>query len=89
MKVFYAGDSARGGSANYLLGILHSMKATVRHVPPGKKLTPSHFKTKWDVIVLSDFGRSDCPNGAQKMIEAQVKAGAGFLMIGGWGSFFV
>ena len=98
-RILYAGDSEVGGPANYLLGILKFLKARVTHVPPGKILRPSFFKTnrdrspkgpvpkRYDEIILSDFSKTATPPATQKIIAEQVKKGTGLLMIGGWASF--
>lgn len=87
MKVFYAGDSPAGGPANYLLAVLKSMRAKVTHIPPGQKITSADLKPSYDVIIFSDYS-ADCVNPAEaKRVTLQVKGGAGFLMVGGWGSF--
>jgi uncharacterized membrane protein len=87
MRVLYAGDSPLGGPANYLLGILRSLRAKVVHLPPSKVLRPLHLKRKYDAIVLSDFPRSQTPLASQRAIRDQVGKGTGLLMVGGWGSF--
>lgn len=87
MEIFYAGDSQVGGPANYLLGVLKSMKARVKHVPPGRPLRVPDVKDKFKVFILSDFSRKDCPGKIQRKILEQVQEGSGLLMIGGWSSF--
>lgn len=87
MKVFYAGDSPVGGAANYLLGVLKSVKANVTHVPPAQKTGPADLRMNFDVILLSDYSQKNLLPGAEKAIVEKVKAGAGLMMIGGWGSF--
>lgn len=87
MKVFYAGDSAAGGAANYLLGILKSLRAEVTHVPPSKKLTSALIKKRFDAFILSDMPSTQVLAEAQRNIVRQVEKGAGLLMIGGWASF--
>ena len=85
--ILYAGDSAVGGPANYLLAALRRLKVRVTHVPPGKILTPRLLRKRYGAILLSDFSRKDTPAASQKAIARQVKAGTGLLMVGGWGSF--
>src|SRR3989338_365414 len=87
MKVLYAGDSPLGGSANYLLGILNFLRADVLHLAPAEILSSQHFKKQFDVIIFSDYSRDSAPDSSQKIVVEQVQNGAGFLMIGGWGSF--
>ena len=87
VKVLYAGDSPVGGAANYLLGVLKFMKADVTHVPPAQKMPARLFKKKYDVILLSDYSHKKLLPGTEEALVRQVKAGAGLLMVGGWGSF--
>jgi len=87
VKVLYAGDSPAGGPANYLLGILNSLRANYVHVPPGKTLRPGLFKKRFDAIILSDFSKKDLPRDSEKALVGQLERGAGLLMVGGWGSF--
>ena len=87
MRILYAGDSRAGGSANYLLGVLRFLRAGVTHVPPGKILSPSYFRRRYDAILLSDFSRKDLPAASERALARQVEKGAGLLMIGGWASF--
>ncbi len=87
MKILYAGDSPVGGPANYLLGILHSLKADCLHLAPTEVLKPSLLKKHFDLILLSDFSRKQTPDISQRLIAGQVMSGCGFLMVGGWGSF--
>ena len=87
MNMLYAGDSAVGGSANYLLGILRGMHAKTVHIPPSETLSPRLLSCRYDAIILSDFPAERVSRAAQRAIARQVEAGAGLLMIGGWGSF--
>jgi uncharacterized membrane protein len=87
MKILYAGDSPAGGSANYLLGILKSIRAEVTHVPPSKTLSPKLLKKRFDAMILSDYSKDRVGSLSEKMMIGQVERGAGFLMVGGWASF--
>ena len=87
MRVLYAGDSEAGGPANYLLGILRLLRARVTHIPPSRKLKPSLFKKRFDVIIVSDFSKRNTPVSSEKAIVNQIEEGSGLLMVGGWGSF--
>ena len=87
VRILYAGDSGPDGAARYLLGILHSMRAVVTHIPPSQKLSPRLFHQRYDVILLSDFPRKHAPSAAQKAIEEQVRRRTGLMMVGGWASF--
>lgn len=86
-RILYAGDSPAGGAANYLLGVLNSMKAQVRHLAPEQKLEPASLNIRYDVIILSDFSSRQVSSQSQAAILEQVQDGTGLVMIGGWGSF--
>ena len=86
-KIFYAGDSPAGGPANYLLAILGSLGVDLTHVPPGQRVGPELMREEFDGFILSDFSRKDLDARADMLMEAQVRRGAGLLMVGGWGSF--
>jgi len=87
MRILYAGDSEAGGAANYLLAILHFLKADFIHAPPGKVLRPALFRRRFDAFLLSDFSKRDLPRLSENSLAEQVKQGSGLLMVGGWGSF--
>ena len=87
MKVLYAGDSPPGGSADYLLGILYRLRASVRHVLPQQPLSLRLARECYDAIILSDYPRRALPAAADRILVQQVDRGAGLLMVGGWASF--
>ncbi len=87
MRIFYAGDGHVGGAADYLLGILRSLRAEVTHVPPSAIVRPQHLRRRYDAILFSDQPRIRVPHTAQQAVAQQVADGAGLLMIGGWASF--
>ena len=87
MKILYAGDSPAGGAANYLLGILKSLKADLFHLAPSEILKARFLQKKYDAFILSDFSRKNLPKDSEKILTEQVEKGAGLLMVGGWGSF--
>ncbi|MDP3919333.1 MAG: glutamine amidotransferase [Candidatus Omnitrophota bacterium] len=86
-RILYAGDSTVDGPARYLLGIIKSLPVECVHVPPAKKIPPRMLKRKFDAIILSDYSKTQLPAASEKAIIEQVRAGTGFMMVGGWGSF--
>ena len=86
-KILYCGDSPVGGAANYLLGALRHMRARVVHLPPAEKLRPKDLQKSYDVIIFSDYSKTEVDSKVERLITAQVESGTGFLMIGGWGSY--
>ncbi len=87
LKVLYAGDSPVGGAANYLLGILNSIRAEVTHLAPSEKMTEKILERNFDVIIFSDYSRDKVSDACQAVIARKTAEGTGFLMIGGWGSY--
>jgi uncharacterized membrane protein len=87
MRVLYAGDSEVGGPANFLLGILNSLRAKVIHISPQKILSNRYFAKPFDAIILSDYPEHRVPETSQRRIMECVNGGAGLLMVGGWSSF--
>jgi len=87
IKILYAGDSDLGGAANYLYGVLRTLKADITHIPPSKPIAASRLKSKYDVILLSDYPKQQLSASSETALVKQVEEGAGFMMIGGWGSF--
>lgn len=87
MKVLYLGDSPAGGPANYLLGILGSLKAQVRHTPPGEIIPSSYLRVRPDLIIISDYEYRLLSPANETSFRKWLDAGTGLLMIGGWASF--
>lgn len=86
-SILYAGDSWEGGPANYLLGALRRGPQSCFHVPPAMRMTPQILERGFDAFIFSDYSREMMTDECQQIIEKKVQAGAGLLMIGGWGSF--
>ena len=87
-SVLYAGDSAVGGAANYLLGVLRYGGFKVSHVPPSQPLSRAHLKgARWGATLLSDYAAKQCSKLVQDEIGRQVSQGSGLMMVGGWASF--
>lgn len=83
----YLGDGPAEHNARYLLGIAKRMKRSVVHVPPGKKLSEKTLSKSFSLIIISDYSRKNLSPNVMKKMALQASKGAGFLMIGGWGSF--
>ncbi len=87
MRILYAGDSSPGGTADYILAVLRTLRASVRHVPPADRLTLRDVSRRLDAVILSDMSAAHVPLPVQAAIARQVAQGTGLLMVGGWGSF--
>lgn len=86
MRILFAGETP-GSSANYVLGILRSLRADVVHVPASTRLSLRSLARRFDAFIFSDFAQQDAPLASQRAIVRQAEQGSGLLMIGGWGSF--
>ena len=86
LRVLYAGDGRRGQAADYLLAVLRRMRARVRYVPSNQRLASSALRGT-DAVIFSDYGRDRLSRSVEAEFLARLRGGAGFLMIGGWGSF--
>jgi uncharacterized membrane protein len=72
-------------AARYLLGAIDAGGHTLRHVESRQRLDT--LDERYDVIIFSDFIASQLGAAAAAALVDQVQAGAGLIMIGGWGSF--
>lgn len=87
MKILYCGDSAVGGAANYLLGVLADMKAAVTHVPPSRTLDAAKASRRWDLVILSDYPAARA-RGVERVLADSIRSqNSGLLMLGGWASY--
>lgn len=87
MNVLFLGEEPLPGSSRYLLAVLRILRARVNHVSSKERLTHTLLRKHYDVILLSDFPRSQTSLKTQAMIADSAVAGCGLMMIGGWGSF--
>ena len=85
--VLYAGDGLLTGAAAYLGGVMTHCKIPFDHVPSTKSFTPDLLRTGRKLLILSDFPASHIPSKMMTDIKAQIHAGMGLLMVGGWQSF--
>jgi len=85
--VLLAGEDRPPGSGRYLLGLLARLGATVTHVPSGDALRLAVADAPYDLFIFSDFASAHASAAVQARISAQVQAGSGLCMVGGWGSF--
>lgn len=77
------GESA--GSARYLTGALAEGGYTLRHIEGREQL--DRLDELADVVIISDYPARHLSANAAEAIVAAVEGGAGFVMLGGWGSF--
>lgn len=87
MRVLLAGEDPPPGSGADLIAVLNTLGASCTYVPSPIPLTARHLHSRADVLIFSDYPRARATASLQRTIADQVRAGAGLLMVGGWGSF--
>ncbi|MEQ9569162.1 MAG: glutamine amidotransferase, partial [Longimicrobiales bacterium] len=86
-RILYAGDTHLRGPAAYLAGVLSRAGLPFDYVPSDAPLRPTLEKTEPRLYVLSDYPVKQLAEADFRRIIADIEAGAGLLMIGGWDSF--
>lgn len=85
--ILYCGDHALGDAARYLAGALRAAGLAFDYLPSDKRFSRVTASKNYSLYILSDYpSRFLGPTNARWIAE-NVRAGAGLLMIGGWGSF--
>ncbi len=87
-NVLFAGDGSLLNAAAYLGGAMTYNNISFDHLESGSALGLDQLNESYDLIILSDYPRNNISEKAMKQIIAKVKSGTGFLMIGGWESFY-
>jgi len=85
--VLYLGDTSLSGAAGYLAGLMTAFAIGFEYVPSDQTLSSELPSVERKLFVLSDYPSTRMPRAVQAIVLAQVKRGAGLLMIGGWESF--
>lgn len=86
-KIHYFGDDDPQKAAAYLAGVLSHHKIPFTHVPGERKFADAVGDDVPAGYVFSDYPSKNLTERDMRKITADVNAGAGFLMIGGWESF--
>lgn len=86
-SLIYFGDTALGGAAAYLAGILTHAGWRYDYVPSHVAADAALLATERRAFILSDYPAAMFDAAAQRLLLAQVERGAGLLMCGGWESF--
>lgn len=86
-KAVYLGDDRIGGAASYLSGVMKHFGIPFDRVDSTDAPPADFFDAPYSLYILSDYPRKMFPDGALEKIAANVAAGSGLLMIGGWESF--
>ena len=85
--MLYLGDTSLSGAAGYLAGLMTAFGTGYEYLPSDQALSSELASVERKLFVLSDYPASRMPGAVQEIVLAQVKRGAGLLMIGGWESF--
>lgn len=86
-KILYFGDTHLKDAAAYLAGVMDHCGWTFDYVPSDAKPASDQWNSNYGLYILSDYPAAQLRDEDQHRLLAQVAAGAGLLMIGGWESF--
>ncbi len=84
--ILYCGDHTLDDAARYLAGALHSGGWRFDYLPSDARFTRAAARP-YGLYILSDYPKRFLGAAGAERIARDVRAGAGLLMIGGWGSF--
>jgi hypothetical protein len=85
--ILYCGDTALAGAAAYLAGLLTAWGEAFDYRPSHQLLGDDDVSESRPLYIFSDYPAANLSPARQQRIAADVAAGAGLLMIGGWESF--
>lgn len=85
--ILYLGDTSLTGAASYLAGVIQYSGWQFEYVPSNQRADGALFAETRRLFVLSDYPSVNMDAALQEKLCAQVAAGAGLLMIGGWESY--
>jgi len=85
--ILYAGDTSLTAAASYLAGVLTHAGLTFDYVASDEPLSPRLAQAEPRLYLISDYPVKNLSAGDFRRIVADVRAGAGLLMIGGWESY--
>jgi hypothetical protein len=85
--VLYLGDDNLGGAAAYLAGLMTHWGWSFDHIPSEQPAPPRAADASRKLFILSDYPAARLEPALQKRLAARVAAGAGLVMLGGWGSY--
>lgn len=85
--VLYLGDTALGGAAAYLAGVMTRAGLTFDYRPSDAALRADDIAAPHALYVLSDYAAKMIAPKLQDRIVENVARGAGLLMLGGWETY--
>src|SRR6185437_9918590 len=85
--ILYLGDTSLNGAAGYLAGLMTAFGMAFDYFPSDRTLSAKAARDARKLFVLSDYPSAMMAADAAAAVLAQVKHGAGLIMIGGWESF--
>lgn len=84
--VLYLGDTSLSTAAGYLAGLMSHDRVGYDYLPSDRSVNGETDSPR-ALYIVSDYPARMMGDDVQRRIVAQVTAGAGLLMIGGWESF--
>lgn len=85
-SILYCGDTSLATAASYLGGVIASTGLEFDYVASDREL-PGESLAGRRLYILSDYPAARVSRATQVALVANVAAGAGLLMIGGWESY--
>ena len=86
-SVLYLGDTTLREAGSYLAGVMSFHRISFDYLASDQKFSSSFLGRKYAAVIISDYPACNFSTAQLDTIAAQVKAGQGLLMIGGWESF--
>jgi len=86
-RILYAGDTSLRGAAAYLAGVLTHAGLAFDYVSSDEPLAPHIAVAETALYIISDYPVKHFVAADFRRVAADVRDGAGLLMIGGWESF--
>ncbi|MFO1092983.1 MAG: glutamine amidotransferase [Planctomycetaceae bacterium] len=86
-SILYLGDTALGGAAAYLAGVMTRAGLTFDYRPSDAALRADDIAAPHALYVLSDYAAKMIAPTLQERIVENVARGAGLLMLGGWETY--
>lgn len=85
--ILYAGDTTLTTAASYLAGVLTHAGLAFDYLPSDQPIAPALSGASRSLYIISDYPVNNWSAADFEAVLADVRNGAGLLMIGGWESY--
>lgn len=86
-SILYCGDTSLSSAAAYLAGVMSLAELPFKYIASDEPFSANLLEEKRSLFIFSDYSANQISLALQEEVVAQVRQGAGLLMIGGWESF--